>query len=128
MARILIVDDDPDLAESCQVILENAGHQLRWAASVKAGLEAIQKESPDLLILDVMMDEVDDGIQMARKLKKEACPFPILMFTSISKVMGMDYGKDDEMIPVDEFLEKPVRPEVMIAKVDALLKSHGGQE
>ena len=122
MAKILIVDDDPDLAEACRMVLEKKGHEVRWASSAKLGMEEIKMRKPDLLILDVMMDEADDGIQMARKLKRNASTFPILMLTSISKVMGINYEKDDEMVPVDEFLEKPVSPETLISKVNGLLK------
>jgi DNA-binding response OmpR family regulator len=122
MAKILIVDDDSDLAEACRLILEKEGHEVRWGASRKDGMEKIKEQEPDLLILDVMMDEPDDGIQMAQELKRNSRKFPVLMLTSISKVLGSTYTKDDEMVPVDEFVEKPVKPADLLQKVNELLK------
>lgn len=128
MAKILIVDDDSDLAGACKLVLEKEGHEVSWAPGRAEGMKKIEEEKPELLILDVMMDEVDDGIQMARELKKKSFASPILMFTSISKVMGVDYGKNDEMVPVDEFLEKPVKPKTLIEKVNKLLEAQGGKK
>ena len=123
MAKILLVDDDPDLAEACRLVLEKKGHKFSWASNKEQGMAQIKKQEPELLILDVMMDEPDDGFRMARELKNEKkYKFPILMFSSISKVLGTEYGVDDEMVPVDEFIEKPVRPDVLIGKVEELLK------
>ncbi|MBN1864567.1 MAG: response regulator [Victivallales bacterium] len=123
MAKILLVDDDPDLAEACRMVLEKQGHEFSWAPSKDDGMAQIKKQKPDLLILDVMMDEPDDGFRMARELREQSCKFPIMMFSSISKVLGADYGVDDEMVPVDEFIEKPVKPDVLVKKVEELLKS-----
>jgi DNA-binding response OmpR family regulator len=121
MARILVVDDDPDLREACQLILESEGHEVSCAPGRSEGMAAVEKQTPELLILDVMMEQPDDGIQMAQELKRKGFKFPILMMTSIGKVTGMDYNKDSEMVPVDEFVEKPVEPKVLIEKVNMLL-------
>ncbi len=121
MARILIVDDDQDLAEACQLVLKSEGHDVDWAASRNAGMKKIEESKPDLLILDVMMDQPDDGIQMAQDLQRKSRDFPILMLTSISKVTGVSYDKDNEMVPVDAFMEKPIKPEILIQKVKDLL-------
>ena len=67
-----------------------------------------------------MMDEPDDGFFLAQKLRKENIQTPILMYTSISKTVGLDYEKS-EMIPVDDFVEKPISPEQLAAKVQKLL-------
>lgn len=125
MARILIVDDDPDLVEDCRLILENAGHTVRSAFNVQEGMAAIAAEAPQLLVLDVMMDSPDDGIVMAQDLRKQGFKAPILMLTSISKVTGMTYGQDDDLVPVDAFQEKPVPPRKLLALVDELLKKGG---
>lgn len=125
MARILIVDDDPDLVEDCRLILENAGHAVRAAFNVQEGMAAIKAEAPELLVLDVMMDSPDDGIVMAQDLRKHGFKAPILMLTSISKVTGMTYGQDDDLVPVDAFQEKPVPPRKLLTLVDELLKKGG---
>ncbi|MFP4106101.1 MAG: response regulator transcription factor [Phycisphaerae bacterium] len=121
MARLLVVDDDPDVVEAIRLFLEKDGHEVEHAYSREDGNKAIKAFSPDLLILDVMMDQPDDGLVMARELRSDGFQTPILMLTSISKVTGMEFGKDSEMIPVDEFLEKPVDPKVLAEKVYSLL-------
>ncbi|MDY0061912.1 MAG: response regulator [Myxococcota bacterium] len=121
MARILVVDDDPDFASASRLVLESVGHAVVTAASPAEGLAVLAREQPDLLVLDVMMVEPDDGIVMAQSLRRSGNQIPILMLTSLPKVMGFTYVKDDEMIPVDEFLEKPVAPKRLIEAVGKLL-------
>lgn len=126
MAKILIVDDDPDMVQAGRYVLEKQGHSVTSASNVEAGLKALDEEVPDLLILDVMMEEADDGLVFARKVRRRGLTsLPILMLTSVNRAMGLNIGKDDEMVPVDEFVEKPVDPAVLIAKVDGLLAAKG---
>ena len=126
MAKILIVDDDPDMVQAGRYVLEKQGHSVTSASNVESGLKALDEETPDLLILDVMMEEADDGLVFARKVRRRGLTsLPILMLTSVNRAMGLNIGKDDEMVPVDEFVEKPVDPAVLIAKVDALLAAKG---
>lgn len=121
MAKILIVDDDPDVVEAAKLCLENGGHSVNTAFNRDEGMKHIQSEKPELLILDVMMIEPDDGIAMAQDLRKAGFDSPILMMSSISKVTGMEYGKANEVTPVDDFVEKPVKPATLLEKVEALL-------
>ncbi|MBN1885116.1 MAG: response regulator [Candidatus Krumholzibacteriota bacterium] len=121
MARILVVDDDPDVVEATKMYLEKEGHDVATAFSRDEGMKHIAAEHPDLLVLDVMMDEPDDGIFMAQELRKSGFERPILMMSSIDKVTGMHYDKDDEVTPVDDFIEKPVAPATLVEKVKALL-------
>ncbi len=125
MARILVVDDDPDMTEACKLVLEQAGHEVAGAHSVAEGMAAIDAFKPDVLVLDVMMAEPDDGIAMAQELRRTGHELPILMLTSISRVTGMEYDRDEAMIPVDEFLSKPVPPAVLVEKVNGLLAGKG---
>jgi DNA-binding response OmpR family regulator len=125
MAKILIVDDDPDVVEACRLVLESANHIVTSAASRTEGMQALAADTPDLLILDVIMDEPDDGIAMAQDLRRQGFKQPILMLTSIGKVTGLSYGSDADLVPVDDFVEKPADPAALVAKVAALL---GGKE
>jgi DNA-binding response OmpR family regulator len=125
VAKILIVDDDPDMVEAGRYVLEKHGHDVTSALNVEAGLQALGDGAPDLLILDVMMEEADDGLVFARKVRRMGLTLPILMLTSVNRAMGLSIGKDAEMVPVDEFVEKPVDPAVLIDKVDALLAAKG---
>ncbi len=126
MAKILVVDDDPDVTEACQLVLQKAGYTVACAHNRAEGMRKVDEEKPDLLILDVMMEQPDDGMAMAQDLRRMNFKKPILMLTSISKVTGLSYGGDEAVVPVDEFVEKPVDPATLVAKVGELLKKAEG--
>jgi DNA-binding response OmpR family regulator len=119
---ILIVDDDADFVKGVGIVLEKAGHKVISANNREDGIRLCRNKDVELLILDVMMTEPDDGIAMAQDLRKSGFKTPILMMSSISKVTGFSYGRDEAVTPVDDFVEKPVKPDVLLAKVSALLK------
>ena len=121
MAYILIVDDDEDLASAIARVLEGAGHEVRTHNAVEGVVERIQERQPDLLILDVMMEEPDDGIAMAQDLRRKGFTTPILMMTSLDKVTGYHYGRDESLVPVDDYQEKPLDPAKLRERVAALL-------
>jgi DNA-binding response OmpR family regulator len=123
MARILIVDDDADFVDSVTLFLKQAGHETTSASNREDGMRLANEGELDLLILDIMMNEPDDGIAMAQELRRNGFDKPILIMSSISKVTGFSYDKDDAMVPVDDFLEKPVNPDVLTKKVSALLET-----
>lgn len=122
MSRILVVDDDPDVVEVVTAFLERAGHIVKSAGNRREGMVKVGVEKPDLIILDVMMEEPDDGFAMAQELRRDGFTKPILMLTSIARVTGMSYGVDASTVPVDAFVEKPVTPAALLEKVAALLK------
>lgn len=124
MALIAIIDDDPDILDASTLVLSAKGYETITAANPTTGYTIIIEKKPDLIILDVMMDEPDDGFFLAQRLRKEKITTPILMYTSISKTVGMDFDKS-EMVPVDDFVEKPISPDELIRKVEKLLKKSG---
>lgn len=126
VSKILIVDDDPDMVEAGRIVLEAKGYEVVSAANVSQGMSVLEEAKPDLMILDVMMEEPDDGIRMARQVRRKGFSLPILMLTSVNVAMGLHIDKDEEMVPVDEFQEKPVDPETLIRKVERLLAERGG--
>jgi len=121
MALIAIIDDDPDILDASSLVLRSKGHDVVTANNPNGGYEIVKTKKPDLIILDVMMDEPDDGFYLAQKFRKEGITTPILMYTSVSKATGLDFGKS-EMVPVDDFVEKPISPEELVHKVETLLK------
>lgn len=121
MALIAIIDDDPDILDASSLVLKSKGFDVVTASNPNDGYKIVKEKKPDLIILDVMMDEPDDGFFMAQKLRKEKIKTPILMYTSVSKAIGMDFGKS-EIVPVDDFVEKPISPEELITKVTNLLQ------
>lgn len=120
MALIAVIDDDPDILEASTLILEANGYEVVTANNPTTGYEVVNERSPDLIILDVMMDEADDGFFLAQRFKKENSRIPILMYTSISKTIGLQFGAN-ELVPVDDFVEKPISSEELIQKVKNLI-------
>ena len=122
MAKILIVDDDPDIVEASSLFLQKEGHTIQAAYNRADGLAAVLAFDPDLLILDVMMDQPDDGFMLAQELRRMGQTLPILMLTSVASASGLAFGRDTEMVPVDDFQAKPVEPAELVRKVAQLLK------
>ncbi len=126
-ARILIVDDDPDITEVMKTVLENKGYTVDSAEDSDEGLEHLKKLRPDLIILDVMMHTTREGFTFCRKMKRndDYKDIPVLMITSIKDKTGIDFASaagDEEWLPVEDFLDKPVEPETLIAKVKEILE------
>lgn len=124
MAKIAIIDDDPDILDASSLVLTSKGYEVVTATNPDDGYKIVKETSPDLIILDVMMNEPDDGFFLAQKFRKDKILSPIIMYTSVSKSLGMDFGVN-ELVPVDEFVEKPISPEQLIEKVKKLLLAKG---
>ena len=120
MAKIAIIDDDPDIIDASSLVLTSKGHEVITANNPDDGYKIVEENSPDLIILDVMMNEPDDGFFLAQKFRKNNITTPIIMYTSVSKTTGIDYGVN-EMVPVNEYVEKPISPAQLIEKVEKLL-------
>ena len=121
MEKIAVIDDDPDILDATSLVLESKNYQVITAANPEDGFKLVKENKPDLIILDVMMNEPDDGFFLAQKFRKEKIYTPILMLTSVSKTVGMEYGIS-EIVPVDDFFEKPISPDLLLKKVKKLLK------
>lgn len=107
MKKIAIIDDDPDIVETVSLFLKSRNFQVVSASSIEEGQKLIEKEKPDLILLDVMMQEPDDGFYLATKIRKQDITTPIFLLTSVSKVSALKFSIG-ENLPVNEFLEKPV--------------------
>ena len=124
---ILLVDDDPSFLEATSNVLESFGYQTRRAMSLKACFDELQKELPDLMILDVMMARMDTGFEISRKVKADdkTRQIPILMLTAVDKKYPFDFGDsagEPDWLPVDDFLDKPVEAMELVKHVRKLLK------
>jgi DNA-binding response OmpR family regulator len=123
MALIAIIDDDPDILDASSLVLTAKGYQVITADNPDEGYKMVIEKKPDLIILDVMMVEPDDGFFLAQKFRKENVDVPILMYTSVSKALGLEFAAS-EMVPVDDLVEKPISPATLIDKVEKLLQLH----
>ncbi len=130
MARILMIDDDPDIVTAVRIALEASGFEFHAAPSGREGLERVKQVNPDLIILDVMMETFTEGFHVSLTLRdpKPDSPFaawrsvPILMLTSIHGVTPLRFAPDEDYLPVDAFLEKSAPPELLISTVRELLE------
>jgi CheY-like chemotaxis protein len=130
MAKILIIDDDPDMILASRIPLEASGHSVAEARNGSEGLKRIREQRPDLIVLDVMMDSATEGFQLALNLRSrepdsEYAAFrdiPILMLTAIHTTTPLRFGPEEDYLPVDDFVEKPIDPDILVKKVTALLK------
>lgn len=125
MKKVLIIDDDPDIREVIKTILEGK-YELQEAGSREEGEQALQKFVPDLVVLDVMMERHDSGFEMARNMKQDdqLKNAKILMLTNVDKEMKMDFKKeagDQDWLPVDDYIIKPIDPQEFIPKVEELI-------
>jgi len=125
MARILVVDDDPDLVESVTILLEQKQHEVIPAYGGIEGLEKAKKEKPDAIILDVMMPD-KNGYEVCKELKgdPEYQDIPILLLTAVaSKISSTTYthrmGMETE---ADDYVDKPVEAKELVRLVENLLK------
>jgi len=124
MAKILVVDDDPDFVEATRMVLEPAGYEVITAADGDEGLERSRSENPDLVILDVIMSTVLDGLSMSQRMGEdpEQAAIPILMVTSIANSDYRELFPTDEYVHIDDFVSKPIAPEDLLQRVSRLLR------
>jgi len=124
-----MIDDDKDYIEAIRFILESKGYEFVPAYNTKEGFAKL-KEKPDLIILDVMMEKQAGGFIFARELRRnpeylEVSKTPILMLTGMREKTGFFFPgeiKHDYFLPVDEFVEKPVKAEQLVDTINKLLK------
>ncbi len=119
--KILIIDDDIDLVEAMRISLEDAGFEVIDAQDGARGVQLTKSQQPDLIILDVMMGTQDEGFHIAYQIRNdpEIADIPIIMLTAVGQETGFDFDKekDEDFLPVEEFLEKPVDPNILIETV-----------
>ena len=123
--RILIVDDDPGLQAAMELILSSHGYTVITASSAEEAFKKIEQTLPDLILMDVMMESMDEGFQATYRLKADPAlqKVPILIITAVSKETGFSFdpAKDEGFMPVEGYLEKPVDPEVLLSRVRNLI-------
>lgn len=119
MGTILVVDDDPDFAEIICTILRTHGYKTRTAASGTKALELMRQEKPDLVLLDIMMDTILDGLDVSEDMHSdpELREVPIIMISSITDTEHAAVFPTDDYVHMDAWITKPVKAEALLKKV-----------
>jgi len=125
MAKILIIDDDPDFVEAMKIILESDGYDVDAAYDGDEALLKIRNELPDLILLDIMMRSKSEGFSLARIIKQDESlkKIPIIAVSAVTKETGFKFNPDidQDFFPVDEYLEKPIESEKLLKVVSKML-------
>jgi len=118
--RILLIEDEPDIAEVLQYNLQKEGFEVESARRGDTGLEAVRREAPDLVLLDLMLPGMD-GLEVTRILKRDSATsrLPIVMLTArgeeLDRIVGLELGADD-------YISKPFSPREVVLRVKAVLR------
>ena len=118
--RVIYFEDDKDMVELVRIILGREGYQVEGIAEGQAGIKAVQQNSPDVILLDLMLPDMD-GWEIFRQLKHDesTADIPVIVITakaqSIDKVLGLEIAK------VDDYISKPFRPNELVDSVEEVL-------
>lgn len=124
MAKILVVDDDPDFVEITRTVLEASGYEVSTAANGDQALNSMRKDLPDLVLLDVMMSTLLDGLNLSHVMSEDPVlkQVPIIMVSSITDSPHAGMFPTDEYIPIDAWISKPVQPDDLLKKIAQFMK------
>ena len=119
MGRVLVVDDDPDFVEIIRLILKAKGYEVETASDGDKALRMGRESPPDLILLDVMMTGVLDGVHVVHSLRDDPslADVPVIMISSITDSPMAELFPTDEYLPIDMWITKPIQPDDLLAKV-----------
>jgi CheY-like chemotaxis protein len=128
--KILVIDDDPDFIAAVTPILKSALYEVVMASNPREAKEQIFKENPDLILLDIMMDSLFDGFSLCHAIKtsrefKDFNNTPIIFVSAVKEIAGsrFQFKSDEEgMAGPDDYIDKPVKPDDLLARIAKLLK------
>ena len=125
MSRILVVDDDPEFSEITRIILEANGYEVIGASNGEQALQSMRQKRPDLVLLDVMMSSVLDGLDVSHEMQDdpELKDIPVIMVSCIITSPHASLFPTDEFIPIDAWISKPMDPDTLLERVSTLIKS-----
>lgn len=117
---ILCVDDDQDLLDALRLVLENGGYKVMTARSAEQGLRAFQEHKPDLIIVDLMMEEVDAGTALVRNLKAVGNAAPVYMLSSVGDNLNTNIDYSD--LGLTGVFQKPINHQQLLKVLKSKLK------
>ena len=123
--RILVVDDDPDFVEGARMVLEKSDFEVTAASSGKECLERIKEQSPDLILLDIMMPK-KSGFEVCKELKSniEYNRIPVVMLTALKQRLSRtSYSIAEGLeLEAEDYLEKPIEPKELVSRLKKILE------
>lgn len=125
--KILVIDDDVQLVDMVKTLLESVGYEVSYAYQAEKGIEVAKAQKPDLILLDVMFagPPGPHGIEVSRMLAKDPDlnSTPIIILSGVKKALNvcMNLTPDETWMPVKAFIEKPVKPETLLAEIEKVL-------
>lgn len=124
--KILMVDDDKDFIEAVATLLTASGYDVVTAANGEEGFEKAKAENPDLISLDVMMQDDSEGFNIAKQLSSDETTkqIPVIIVTGIKRAFecAHDYSTGEVLVPAKAFLEKPIDPELFLKTVENYIR------
>jgi CheY-like chemotaxis protein len=129
--KILMIDDDANLVNVFRLVCQARGYEFHAAHSAAEGLKKIEEVEPDLIVLDVIMEDFVAGFRVVSELRADTASrlarfarVPIVMLTSVASKTRLDFSErvGTALLPVDAFVEKPVKPAEMLARIEAILE------
>ena len=125
MSNILVIDDDPDFLLAMQMVLKAHDLEVETATTPDEGIRKVSSTEPDLVVLDVMMPTGYEGFDVAREIREKhnLRDLPIVILTSVHSVRKVPYrfAPDENYLPVDVFLDKPIDPDALVDTIKELL-------
>ncbi len=125
--RVLLVDDDEDFLFQHRIQLENAGFEVATAPNPTGAQKVLDSFTPDLAIVDLMMEHHDDGFVLSHHLKRRFPQMPVIMVTAVTSETGLVFDpaspEERRWVGADALLAKPIRFEQLRREIDRLLKS-----
>lgn len=124
MAKILIADDDPDFVEVMRTILASEGYDVVSAKDGDEALRIMREDGVDVILLDIMMASILDGVSVAHEMQRDAAlkRIPIVMISSIISSPHASMFPTDEYMPMDVWITKPVQPDDLLQKIASLIE------
>ncbi len=117
--KILIIDDDPNITESVQIILESKNYEVHTANSGDSGLDSVKNINPDLVFCDMMMEKVDEGTIVMKEIKKIKPDLPVYLLSAIGDVTSENV--EIETLGFKGVIQKPITAEILISVAKNIL-------
>ena len=117
---ILCVDDDQDILQTLRLLLEKNGYVMAGASTAAEALELAKQTSPDLLIVDLMMEQIDSGTHLVSRLRASGSEVPIYMLSAVGDSLEQTF--DSSSLGLDGVFQKPIDPKHLLATLKARLK------